>query len=247
MSDKQEGSSTQSNVVQPKVGTGYNMYTDSWSKDKLLGRGSFGAVYKCTNKRTEEQLAVKQVVIKSEDMLSRMIDEVVLMCRASFRNKQVVECFGWSVSDDTDSTKEVHPFTISKAKNAVTAAAEEIPRLADVDRAAAIGKNFNIFMECVDQGSISSLLKKSGPLHETELRRFLKQLLIGLRSLHAAGIAHRDIKCENLLLSRENALKVADFGCAKRASQGSRRNPQGIEGMLAPLVFLGLMRKHLSR
>ena len=38
------------------------------------------------------------------------------------------------------------------------------------------------------------------------------QFLFGLNALHEKGICHRDIKCENILLSHDFKLKLADFG-----------------------------------
>ncbi|PBP16077.1 kinase domain containing protein, partial [Diplocarpon rosae] len=42
-----------------------------------------------------------------------------------------------------------------------------------------------------------------------------KQLLQGLNYLHANGIAHRDVKLENLLLTRDSKLKITDFGVSE--------------------------------
>jgi serine/threonine protein kinase len=53
--------------------------------------------------------------------------------------------------------------------------------------------------------------------HKTVLnaRSAVKQLIQGIKYLHAAGILHRDIKPENLLLVEEESLvKIADFGSA---------------------------------
>ena len=39
-------------------------------------------------------------------------------------------------------------------------------------------------------------------------------MLEGLNVCHSAGIAHRDMKAENVLLDQEGNLKIADFGFA---------------------------------
>ena len=104
-----------------------------------------------------------------------------------------------------------------------------------------VGKQFNLFMEYVAKGSIAARLKKHGPLNEIMVRNFTRQLLMGVRSLHAAGIAHRDIKCQNLLLSEDNTLKVADFGSAKKlaglGSDGEYSTIQGSVPWMAPEVI----------
>lgn len=55
-------------------------------------------------------------------------------------------------------------------------------------------------------------------LSESDSKYFLLQLLQGLNYMHNKGIAHRDIKCENLLLSDHGPspiLKISDFGLSK--------------------------------
>ncbi|PIC21701.1 hypothetical protein B9Z55_026444 [Caenorhabditis nigoni] len=48
------------------------------------------------------------------------------------------------------------------------------------------------------------------------VQRYFKQLIAGLRYIHEKGIVHHDIKPKNLLLSVDNILKIADFGCSSR-------------------------------
>ena len=59
------------------------------------------------------------------------------------------------------------------------------------------------------------MLQTFGPLDESIVCVYTSQLLRGLQYLHAIGLAHRDIKCANLLLSDSGCLKIADFGTAK--------------------------------
>ena len=43
----------------------------------------------------------------------------------------------------------------------------------------------------------------------------------GINHLHVNNIVHRDIKCENLLISLDGSLKVADFGFARQIDKHS--------------------------
>ena len=45
-------------------------------------------------------------------------------------------------------------------------------------------------------------------------------VVLGLEGLHSCDIVHRDLKPENLLLGLDGYLKLADFGFAKKISEG---------------------------
>jgi len=58
-------------------------------------------------------------------------------------------------------------------------------------------------------------LRLKGGLRETLVRRIFYELTSGIDHLHQNGLVHRDIKCENLLISTDGTVKVADFGFAR--------------------------------
>lgn len=73
---------------------------------------------------------------------------------------------------------------------------------------------WNHVMEFCPQGEIFTLVQKRYLTLEDNLCLF-KQLLRGVAYLHAHGIAHRDIKLENLLMTNEGHLKITDFGVSE--------------------------------
>lgn len=54
----------------------------------------------------------------------------------------------------------------------------------------------------------------SGGMHKDEVACCWKQLLAGVDYLHGMGIAHRDLKLDNLVLDDRGILKIIDFGCS---------------------------------
>merc|ERR1712106_774044 len=58
-------------------------------------------------------------------------------------------------------------------------------------------------------------LRLKGGLRETLVRRIFFELISGIDHLHQNGLVHRDIKCENLPISTDGTVKVADFGFAR--------------------------------
>jgi hypothetical protein len=98
-----------------------------------------------------------------------------------------------------------------------------------------------VVFEYLAGGSLQAQLQRVGPL---PLRRALElalQAASGLEYAHAAGILHRDIKPQNLLLSKDGDVKIADFGLALDL-RGPRRAPGstvGTPAYLAPELWSG--------
>jgi len=59
------------------------------------------------------------------------------------------------------------------------------------------------------------LILRREKLGALEADCFFKQLARGIEYLHSVGVAHRDLRPENLLLTRTGVLKIADFGQAE--------------------------------
>ncbi|EGG16363.1 putative protein serine/threonine kinase [Cavenderia fasciculata] len=76
----------------------------------------------------------------------------------------------------------------------------------------------NFILEYVENGSLRDVVEKFGPLSEELATVYLYQLLQGLAYLHTNRIIHRDIKCSNILITKEGVIKLADFGVASQLS-----------------------------
>jgi formylglycine-generating enzyme required for sulfatase activity len=77
-----------------------------------------------------------------------------------------------------------------------------------------------LVMEFVRGESVRERVQRKGPLPEPEALAILFGAASGLAEAHGRGIVHRDIKPDNLLVSTEGRVKVADLGLAK-AQPGS--------------------------
>ncbi|KAJ8868658.1 hypothetical protein PR048_030197 [Dryococelus australis] len=71
-----------------------------------------------------------------------------------------------------------------------------------------------IFMSFASGGDLLGHIRSHGPVPEPRSRKWFRQILEGLRYMHEQNIAHRDLKCENILLSAHYNIKIADFGFA---------------------------------
>eukprot|EP00435_Cladocopium_sp_Y103_P073104 s35_g42.t1 len=92
-----------------------------------------------------------------------------------------------------------------------------------------------IVLEVASNGDLYQLMKRHGPLRETDAAYVFKQVCDGVQYLHHNGIIHRDLKPEN-----DMTVKIADFGWAAKAKQNDTRNTFcGTLCMLAPEIIAG--------
>ena len=95
-----------------------------------------------------------------------------------------------------------------------------------------------LLLERAAGGELLGRVMEHDGLEERCAKLWMKQLLDAVQYLHCNGVVHRDIKPENLLLSSDApdaALKLADFGSAKRIAEGlGVHTPCGSWGYAAP-------------
>ena len=89
------------------------------------------------------------------------------------------------------------------------------PFIIRVDDIFTIANRVFVFMEMAAGDSLEML--KTEPYSEPKIQLLVKQVCTALEYMHGLGIAHRDIKCENILLNSDKSVaKLSDFGFARK-------------------------------
>lgn len=90
------------------------------------------------------------------------------------------------------------------------------------------GEVEHIVMEYVEGTTLRALVSE-GPLDLIPVLRLAREIAAGLDAAHHEGIVHRDLKTENVLVTRTGHAKISDFGIAKRLLAGPERDLTGAD------------------
>lgn len=181
----------------------------SYALQEVIGRGAYGTVYKGIWREVGRPVAIKRV---SRSRLS---------------------------SDENKALQtEILLFKNLKHKHIVNyIEAVDDPESAFLD----------IVMEFVEGGSLFSVtqsIRKSLDVDEFIFQEhvvaaFVRQVILGLCYLHKQGVVHRDIKCANILVTKDSLVKLADFGVAstKPADMSGPIDVAGSPYWMAPEII----------
>ncbi|MBI2395454.1 MAG: serine/threonine protein kinase [Deltaproteobacteria bacterium] len=122
-----------------------------------------------------------------------------------------------------DFRREIHALSRLKCESIVTIYIVDVLQTGRL-----IGRPY-FTMEHVEGGSLRSRLRGE-PLPVRQALTFAIDIADALSAAHAAGIVHRDIKPQNVLLTREGKAKLIDFGLARIINESRRHTAGFIRG-----------------
>ncbi|HKN99617.1 MAG TPA: protein kinase, partial [Pseudonocardiaceae bacterium] len=97
------------------------------------------------------------------------------------------------------------------------------------------GDHVYLVMELVSGGTLRDLLRERGALPVSLAISVLDPMLAALSSAHLAGLVHRDVKPENVLIGQGGIVKVADFGLVRAVATAGITSDSTILGTVAYL------------
>ena len=70
-------------------------------------------------------------------------------------------------------------------------------------------------MQYAERGDLLRIIHADGPLTEERAKQIFNDICKGVQYMHDRNIAHRDLKCENILILTNNSAVISDFGFAR--------------------------------
>nr|UEC49170.1 nlk [Hofstenia miamia] len=102
---------------------------------------------------------------------------------------------------------------------------ENILKAIDILQPPHISLFHEIYLICeLMQSDLHKIIVSPQPISQDHVKIFIYQILRGLKYIHSSGVIHRDIKPGNLLVNSNCALKICDFGLARKLDPNTQVN-----------------------
>ncbi len=112
-------------------------------------------------------------------------------------------------------------FVTKFRQEAQSAAGLEHPNIVNIYDVGSENGLYYIVMEVVEGVTLKTYIEKKGRLNYKEVISIAIQVARGIEAAHNKGIIHRDIKPQNIMISKDGKVKVTDFGIAKAVSSNT--------------------------
>ena len=121
-------------------------------------------------------------------------------------------------------------------REARAAASLAHPHIVAVYDWGAVDSIYYMVMEFVRGPSVRHFLNEQGRMEPAQAAEILHQTLLALGHAHRQGFVHRDMKPENLLVTQDGVVKVADFGLARAYADGRVTQAGAVTGTVQYLA-----------
>ncbi|KAF9976149.1 Cyclin-dependent kinase catalytic subunit [Actinomortierella ambigua] len=186
---------------------------DNYTKLEKIGEGTYGVVYKATERSTGRVVALKKIRLENEDegVPSTAIREISLL--KELKHGHIVQLL--DILHDESKLYLVFEFLDLDLKRYMDNYSNQVLNAAGQSNSsnAANGQVANGGGSAANGTGGSSNQPPGLPL--ASVKSYLHQLIRGVEYCHARRILHRDLKPQNLLIDKDANLKLADFGLAR--------------------------------
>ncbi len=104
---------------------------------------------------------------------------------------------------------------------------------------ATINDKFYAVEEFIHGITLAELMENIEKLDDTTILQYMTEICNGLKDIHSLGIVHRDINPNNIMITKDNHIKIIDFGISRTVKLGQSKDTQilGTQGYAAPEQF----------
>ena len=168
---------------------------------RVLGKGGFGITYLGVDRHLGRKVAVKELM---PDTIVTRIGEGLVVAQS----EALASNWEWAKGRFMEEARVLASF--------------KHPNIVEVHQLIEANGTVYMVMDYIEGESYEARLRRIGrEPDEHSMRLILEPLLAGLEEVHAAGLLHRDIKPDNILLRRGIQPILLDFGSARKLLEGT--------------------------
>lgn len=105
---------------------------------------------------------------------------------------------------------------------------------------------YSLELEYASAGSLADRIHERGGLLEFQVKKYTKNVVLGLSLIHKKGIIHCDIKPHNILLTTDEVTKIVDFGLSITLQQINCGDEVGLIGTKRYMAPEALLKEEYS-
>ena len=142
------------------------------------------------------------------------------------------------ISDRTEAMKVLLPDLVAEPDLAGRFISEirmlasfDHPNIAQLHTAFQVDNQLVMMMEFVEGSTLEQIAKQS-PIPQSDVIKYIQQVLAALSYAHSRGVIHRDIKPANIMVTSQGVVKLMDFGIAKSRTEQDLTRPGTTMGSL---------------
>ncbi|MCC8104036.1 MAG: protein kinase [Clostridiales bacterium] len=181
---------------------------------RSIGQGGFGIVYIALDLSLNIVVAIKELF--PENMMTRIDDGYTQRLSVSY-------AVGYDYVEEVKRKFIQEARTIAKVEGSTDGGVVQVKDLFEENGTA------YMVMEYLEGQTMKSYLKEYGKLDFETVADMMKPVMESLKKLHDAGIVHRDISPDNIMLLKSNRVKLLDFGDVKFTEAAAREGENAIK------------------
>jgi len=163
--------------------------------EAVLGKGGFGITYLAIDVRLQMRVAIKELL---PSQFATRLNGLKVEAMTS----HLEQSYLWAVRRFEEEAR-----VLGRLSH---------PNIVRILRSFPLNNTVYLVMEYIEGVSLKQHLSDTGCLDESRSVELLRPLLIGLQYVHAQGLLHRDVKPDNIFLTREGRVVLLDFGSARQ-------------------------------
>ena len=177
----------------------------------ILGKGNFAYAEKMTSKKNSKVYAIKKLDKSKNKNSKNFIRETQISIELDHPN--LIKFYGYF--EDKESIDKFRYVYKNDKKRKVTETEDK--------------EMYCLVLEFAENGSLKNYFKNYKEKNKTEnsfvpipqkfIIKILKESLDALKYLHDNNIIHRDISLDNILLGKNNTIKISDFGISAKIKE----------------------------